>query len=110
KISFPDARRVPFSTRIGKMSRTKIVLAGWQCRNRGCRGKSTVTFDSPGVHVMRLWSCASAQLRNGVAMSTQKLLAGVSAGLLALTAVMIGGFGFGGSADPAAAMRTVLHR
>ena len=44
-----------------------------------------------------------------VAMSTRKLLAGVSAGLLALTAVMIGGFGFGGSADPAAAMRTVLH-
>ena len=53
---------------------------------------------------MRLWSCAGAQLRNGVAMLTRKLLAGVSAGLLALTAVMIGGFGFGGSADPAAAM------
>ena len=58
---------------------------------------------------MRLWSCASAQLRNGVAMSTRKLLAGVSAGLLALTAVMIGGFGFGGSAAPAAAMGALVH-
>src|SRR5271163_67742 len=46
---------------------------------------------------------------DGVAMSTRKLLAGVSAGLLALTAVMIGGFGFGGSADPAAAMGALVH-
>lgn len=35
------------------------------------------------------------------------LVACAGAGLLALTAVMIGGFGFGGSADRAAAMRTV---
>jgi hypothetical protein len=62
-------------------------------------------FDSPSVHVMRLVRKRAA--REGVAMSTRKLLAGVSAGLLALTAVMIGGFGFGGSADPAAAIRTV---
>src|ERR1700733_13068813 len=46
---------------------------------------------------------------DGVAMSTRKLLAHVSAGLLALTAVMIGGFGFGGSADPAAAMGALVH-